>query len=90
LPLDKPVSLTGAGVGLGFTVEAFAVPGKIALYLETEGANFGSRDGDTIGLKISDDKTGESFFYIPGCAEIDAPLATRIQGAKLIFFDGTL
>ena len=90
LPLDQPMRLTGASVDLGLTVEAFAVPGKIALYLETDGANFGSRDGDTIGLKITDDTTGECFFYIPGCAEIDEPLAARIEGAKLIFFDGTL
>ncbi len=52
--------------------------------------NFGSRDGDTIGLKVTDAKTGKSFFYIPGCAEVDAPLADRIRGADVIFFDGTL
>lgn len=90
LPLDEPLKLSGAGVDLGLTVEAFAVPGKIALYLETEGANFGSRDGDTIGLEITEAETGKAFFYIPGCAEIDAPLAERIKGASLIFFDGTL
>jgi len=90
LPFDSPLALAGAGVALGLTVEAFAVPGKVALYLEQEGANFGSRAGDTIGLKVSDAKTGASFFYVPGCAEIDAPLAARITGANLIFFDGTL
>ena len=90
LPLDKPIALTGAGVDLGLTVEAFAVPGKIALYLETEGGNFGSREGDTIGLHVRAAKSGKSFFYIPGCAEVDAPLAARIKGASLIFFDGTL
>ena len=89
LPLDKPIPLTGAGVDLGLTVEAFAVPGKIALYLETEGANFGSRAGDTIGLEIRS-RSGKSFFYIPGCAEVDPPLAATIKGAPLIFFDGTL
>ncbi len=92
LALDKPVSLSGAGTGLGITIEPFAVPGKIALFLEqgSSSSNFGSRDGDTIGLEIKDDRTGKSFFYIPGCAEIDAPLAARIKGAELIFFDGTL
>jgi pyrroloquinoline quinone biosynthesis protein B len=90
--LDKPTPLKGAGVDLGLTVEAFAVPGKVALFLEKgdAGSNFGSRDGDTIGLKISDAKTGAAFFYIPGCAEVDPPLADRIRGAELIFFDGTL
>lgn len=90
--LDKPTQLTGAGVDLGLTVEAFAVPGKIALFLEKGGEkeNYGSRDGDTIGLKITETASGKSFFYIPGCAEIDAPLAGRIKGAALIFLDGTL
>ncbi len=90
LPLDKPVPLRGANIDLGLTIEAFAVPGKIALYLETEGANYGSRTGDTIGLRIAAAKTGKEFFYIPGCAEIDPPLAARIKGASLLFFDGTL
>lgn len=92
LELDQPVALTGGGVDLGITLEAFAVPGKIALYLESGGemGNYGSREGDTIGLKLSDAVTGKSLFYIPGCAEVDAPLADRIRGADLIFFDGTL
>jgi pyrroloquinoline quinone biosynthesis protein B len=92
LPLDHALALTGAGIDLGLTVEAFAVPGKIALFLENEaaGANYGSRAGDTIGLEVTNTKTGATFFYIPGCAEIDPPLADRIRGASLIFFDGTL
>lgn len=92
LPLDQKVKLTGAGADLGLTIEAFAVPGKIALFLEhgSESDNFGSREGDTIGLQITEDKTGKSFFYIPGCAEVDAPLADKIKDADLVFFDGTL
>jgi pyrroloquinoline quinone biosynthesis protein B len=92
LPLDQTLALTGAGVDLGLTVEAFAVPGKIALFLESQaaGANYGSRAGDTIGLEITNTATGAKFFYIPGCAEVDPPLADRIRGASLIFFDGTL
>ena len=92
LPLDKAIALNGAGVDLGLTIEAFAVPGKIALFLEkgdTSG-NFGSREGDTIGLQVTATATGKSFFYIPGCAEVDPPLADRIKGAGLIFLDGTL
>lgn len=92
LPLDEKIQLTGDGIDLGLTVEAFAVPGKIALFLEKGGedTNYGSREGDTIGLEITDNKTGRSFFYVPGCAEVDAPLAQKIKGAELIFFDGTL
>jgi pyrroloquinoline quinone biosynthesis protein B len=92
LALDKSAKLEGAGEDLGITVEPFAVPGKIALFLENAaaGSNYGSREGDTIGLKVTETATGRCFFYIPGCAEIDAPLAQRIKGAELLFFDGTL
>ena len=92
LGLDQPTEIEGAGLDLCLTIEAFAVPGKVALFLEKEGAgaNFGSRDGDTIGLEITAKATGKRFFYVPGCAEVDAPLAERIRGAELIFFDGTL
>lgn len=90
--LDEATRLEGGGVDLNLIVEAFAVPGKIALFLEKGGAdgNYGSRDGDTIGLKVTSATSGQSFFYIPGCAEIDPPLAARIKGASLLFLDGTL
>jgi pyrroloquinoline quinone biosynthesis protein B len=92
LPLGKTEPLQGAGVDLCMTVEAFAVPGKVALYLENEaaGPDFGTQEGDTIGIKITDTETGKAFFYIPGCAAIDEPLAARLQGASIVFFDGTL
>lgn len=92
LPLGKSTAMVGAGVELGLSVEAFAVPGKVALYLEDKaaGPDLGTREGDTIGLKIVERGTGRSFYYIPGCAEVDATLARRLQGADLIFFDGTL
>ncbi|MGI9385457.1 MAG: pyrroloquinoline quinone biosynthesis protein PqqB [Methyloligellaceae bacterium] len=72
--------------------EAFVVPGKVALYLEDPeaGENFGTEEGDTIGLKISDADAGTSFFYIPGCATLDDALAARLRDAALLFFDGTL
>lgn len=92
LELDTPTPLSGGGSDIGLTIEAFAVPGKIALFLEKgdSSTNFGSRDGDTIGLKVTEDATGKSFFYVPGVAEVDPPLADRIKGADLIFLDGTL
>jgi pyrroloquinoline quinone biosynthesis protein B len=92
LELERPTTLTGAGVDLGLTVEAFDVPGKIALYLEdwSEGPRLGTRLGDTIGLKVSDEARGQSFYYIPGCAGLDEDLAARIRGASTVFFDGTL
>ena len=68
------------------------MPGKIALYLEdaAAGPQLGTREGDTVGLKISEPATGRSFFYIPGCAGVDADLGQRLAGADLVFFDGTV
>jgi pyrroloquinoline quinone biosynthesis protein B len=92
LAFDKPFPVEGAGGPTGLVIEAFAVPGKIALYLEdkAEAGSYGSREGDTIGLKVSEPATGSYFYYVPGCAELDAPLAARLKGAPLVFFDGTL
>lgn len=76
----------------GLRVEPFAVPGKVALYLENAeaGDNFGSQPEDTIGLKISVPSTGKAFYYVPGCAAVSPDLADRIRGASLVLFDGTL
>lgn len=92
LPLDVNVPLRGADTDLGLSIEAFDVPGKIALYLEdaAAGPGFGTQSGDTIGLKITDTATGTAFFYVPGCAEVNADVARRIKRAPLLFFDGTL
>ena len=91
LSLGAPQALHGAGVDLGLAIEAFAVAGKIALWLEDAlKANYGSVEGDTLGLKVTETASGKSFFYIPGCAGIDAALAARLTGAALVFFDGTL
>ena len=85
------MAIDGAGVDLGLRVEAFPVAGKIALWLEDAfAANFGSAEGDTLGLKITETASGKSFFYVPGCAAVDSALAARLAGAALAMFDGTL
>lgn len=73
--------------GLGLTVTAFSVPGKVPLYLEDDKLELGTETDSTIGLEISDGS--KSFFYIPGCAEVNERLVGRIRGAELLFFDGT-
>jgi pyrroloquinoline quinone biosynthesis protein B len=85
LPLDRRIQVSGR-----LAVEAYAVPGKVALYLEDASPQFGTREGDSIGLKVSDPVTGAAFHYIPGCAGVDAGLAQRLRGARLALFDGTL
>jgi pyrroloquinoline quinone biosynthesis protein B len=92
LTTGKPTELVGDGAPLGLAVEAFTVPGKVALYLEDPdaGPGFGTRAGDTIGVRVVDRTSGAAFFYIPGCAEVDAALAERLRRASLVLFDGTL
>jgi pyrroloquinoline quinone biosynthesis protein B len=92
LALNTTTALEGAGQDLGISVKAFAVPGKIALFLEdkSDTKGYGSREGDTIGLEVKETASGKTFYYIPGCAEMDPPLADTLRGAALVFFDGTL
>jgi pyrroloquinoline quinone biosynthesis protein B len=86
LPLGELVAVTS-----GLAVEAFAVPGKVALYLESSNAfDLGTRPGDTIGLKVSQPATGAHFFYIPACARMEPDLAARLTDTALVMFDGTL
>ena len=92
MEFGQPFAVEGPSGPIGITIEAFSVPGKVPLYLEDESAkgNFGSQEGDTAGLKVTDTAAGRHFFYIPGCARLDDALRARIKGAPLLFFDGTL
>jgi pyrroloquinoline quinone biosynthesis protein B len=91
IPLETDLTLRNGGDEiLGIRIRAFTVPGKVALWLEDKNAeNFGTADGDTIGLEIMDGD-GASFFYIPACAQMTPALADRLRGASLVLFDGTL
>ena len=94
MELGKSFAVEGPSGPVGLTVEAFTVPGKIPLYLEDEekgtGGSFGTEEGDTVGLKVTEDATGKHFFFIPGCSGLDDVLRARLDGAPLLFFDGTL
>ncbi|HUU66574.1 MAG TPA: pyrroloquinoline quinone biosynthesis protein PqqB [Methyloceanibacter sp.] len=94
MELAKSFAVQGPSGTVGLTVEAFTVPGKIPLYLEDEekgtGGSFGTEEGDTVGLKVTEDASGKHFFFIPGCSQVDDVLRARLTGAPLLFFDGTL
>jgi pyrroloquinoline quinone biosynthesis protein B len=92
MALGEPFHPAGPGdEPLGLEVEVFAVPGKVALYLEDEtaGPDLGSVPEDTVAVRITDVRTGNHFFYMPGCATVPDWLADRLRGAPLVFFDGT-
>ena len=89
---EQPFAVEGPSGPVGISIEAFPVPGKVPLYLEDEkaGADFGTQEGDTTGLKVTETASGRHFFFIPGCAKVDDALRARLEGAPLLFFDGTL
>ena len=91
LVLDQPIDIVdGKDNPLGLRVTAFAVPGKVALYMENAaaGPGFGTQSGDTIGLEVASGR--HRFFYLPACAALSPELSARLRGAPLVFFDGTL
>ncbi len=82
LALDAPVEVAG------LAITPFAVPGKVALYLERGEPVIGGEGEDTVGLEIW--AGAARFFFVPGCARVTPALAARLEGAPLLFFDGTL
>ncbi|MBL6749952.1 MAG: pyrroloquinoline quinone biosynthesis protein PqqB [Nevskia sp.] len=90
LMLDETIALnTADGRDSGLRLTAFAVPGKVPLYLEPPGSDPPIVIGeDTVGLRIGDGRV--NLFFIPGCAHMTPELAARLRGAELVFFDGTL
>lgn len=76
----------------GLTVTAYAVPGKVPLYLEDDGFDTGPRTRETgeqtIGLRI--ESAAGVFHYLPGCADLPAWLCSRLEDADLLLFDGTV
>jgi pyrroloquinoline quinone biosynthesis protein B len=76
------------GTSSGIEVLPFAVPGKAAWYLRDNGGR--DERGDTLGLRIRDGSTGKYLFFVAACAEVTEELKTRLSGASLLFFDGTV
>src|SRR6266851_2977775 len=75
----------------GIEVLPFEVPGKGAWYLEGKAHPAGADGaGDTLGLLISDKDSGKYFYFLAACARVTDDLKSRLAGAPLIFFDGTV
>jgi pyrroloquinoline quinone biosynthesis protein B len=75
----------------GIEILPFAVAGKSAWYLEGKAHPAGDTGaGDTLGLRIRDTATGKFFYFLAACAGVSDELKSRLAGAPLIFFDGTV
>ena len=91
--LDQTIHLaTPDGEDSGLRVTPFAVPGKVALYMEdaNQGPALGTQEGDTLGLEVSTAENATRLLYIANCAAVNKELSARCLGADMVFFDGTL
>jgi pyrroloquinoline quinone biosynthesis protein B len=85
----EPVLLDGASSGI--EVVPFEVPGKGAWYLEGKAHPAGTDGaGDTLGLRIADKQSGKYLYFLAACARMTDDLKSRLAGAPLVFFDGTV
>jgi len=81
--LDEPFSLFG-----GLDAELFAVPGKVALYLEGDDPALDAESGANVGVELT--CGGRRLLYVPGAAAVTAALRQRLARADVVLFDGTL
>jgi len=81
--LDKPFALPG-----GLTAELFAVPGKIALYLEGDDPALDTETEGNVGVELVGG--GRRLIYVPGAAAVTASMLDRLSRADVVLFDGTL
>jgi len=85
----RPIALAQAfALPNGLHAELFAVPGKVALYLEKGDPELAVETGINVGVEIMSD--GARLIYVPGAAAITQPLLERLQRANVVLFDGTL
>jgi pyrroloquinoline quinone biosynthesis protein B len=72
----------------GLEAELFAVPGKVALYLEGEAPALAEETGANVGVEIIGGAS--RLAYVPGAAAMPAALRQRLARADVILFDATL
>lgn len=93
-PIETDIAFEPAlpdGSPSGMEVLPFAVPGKGAWYLEGKAhPTGGDAAGDTLGLRILDKTSGKYFYFLAACARMTDDLRSRLAGAALVFFDGTV
>ncbi len=92
MELDRPFEPTlPDGAPSGIEVLPFSVPGKGAWYLEGKvHPGGGDGPGDTLGLRIRDTASGKYLYFLAACAEVTDDLKSRLAGAPLVLFDGTV
>ena len=64
----------------------FPVPGKVPTWLSTLASNHAET---TVGVRITDQRSGRRLVYAPGIAKLDAGTLAELEAASLSFVDGT-
>ena len=72
----------------GLRITPFAVPGKVALYLEGDSVGLEELGEQTVGLMIEDGTARVA--YVPGCAALPDWLVAQLGTADVLLFDGTV
>lgn len=72
----------------GLKITPFAVPGKVALFLEGDEVKLEEVGEQTVGLLLESATSRAA--YIPGCAKVPDWLLDRLAGIDLLLFDGTV
>jgi pyrroloquinoline quinone biosynthesis protein B len=80
----EPVALQYRdGKPSGLVAESFSVPAGPPRFATEE------LPGHTVGLTITDERSGKSCAFVPGCGGLDDQLLGRLGKSDLILFDGT-
>jgi len=81
--LEEPLALPG-----GIEARLFTVPGKLPLYREGKRPVTDAETSANVGVEL---RVGSAqLAYVPGCAAVAPSLKTRLAGADVVLFDGTL
>lgn len=72
----------------GLEAELFPVPGKVPLYMETEGTDMTAAPGGNVGVEVR--AAGARLAFVPGAAALTPSLKRRLAAADVVLFDGTL
>jgi pyrroloquinoline quinone biosynthesis protein B len=72
----------------GLAAQAFPVPGKVPLYMESGEPKMFGDNSPNVGIEVR--AAGARFVFIPGAAQVTLAMQERMQAADVVFFDGTL
>jgi len=73
--------------GAGLTLTLLEMPGKVPLYLETQGATV-AEPGPTYAARF--DANGRRIAIAPACADINQDVRRQLGDCDAVLFDGTL